>query len=64
MCPGRLLIEGLINHLLLYRNEIGISDILFVLQSVVKGSCFVFFFSFFYNLWNEIFQSEMQKITL
>lgn len=62
MCPGRLLIEGLINHLLLYRNKIGISEILFVLQSVVKGSCFGFFF--FYNLWNEIFQSEMQKITL
>lgn len=38
VCPGRLLIEGLINYPLLYRNEIGISEILFGFQSDVKGA--------------------------
>lgn len=40
VCHGRLLIEGLISHLLLYRSEIVVSEILFVLQSDVKDPLF------------------------
>lgn len=58
MSSGRLLIESLIKHLLLYRNGIGISEILFILQCNEKNSHFP-------HLGNKItFQTEMQKITL
>lgn len=52
---GRLLIEGLIKHVLLYRNGIGSSEILFILQCNAKNSHFP-------HLGNKItFQTEMQK---
>jgi len=40
LCPGKLFIKGFINHLLLYRCEISISEIWFVLQSDVNGLLF------------------------
>lgn len=52
VCHGRLLIEGLINHLLLYRNEIGVSEILFVLQNDVKGSLFSPFGEWDISVWD------------